>query len=302
MKTAAITSHTASQLVEVSRVRVPFITELAWSADNRYCAVAGGDGVRVWQGTLISQSHHVIALEAPAKSIVFMPEHRLAIACVDGWLRLFVLDNGQALAALRLSATAALTCVTALENERLAVGTGDGTLFLIQHADNALHVEAQLQAHMGELSALTFHSPDHLVTAARDNTARLWMLSTQSSSYTFAHSDWVRDIDTSGNTLAVACKDGTIYLWSLTDGTHLQSWNAHEGGVDAVAFSPDGALLASGGRDQFVYLWNVTNGERVAQLSGHTKPVLTVAFNSSGTSLASGSGDNTVRVWQVQNG
>ena len=73
--------------------------------------------------------------------------------------------------------------------------------------------------------------------------------------------------------------------------------NAHPDGVDTVAFSPDGALLATGGRDGLVKVWDAQTGAELISLSGHERPVLTVAFSPTGGMLISGSGDNTLRAW-----
>jgi len=69
--------------------------------------------------------------------------------------------------------------------------------------------------------------------------------------------------------------------------------------VNSVAFSPDGAVIASGSRDQSVILWDAESGELLRTLEGHTDQVWTVAFSPDGATLASASDDATVRLWRV---
>ena len=65
----------------------------------------------------------------------------------------------------------------------------------------------------------------------------------------------------------------------------------------AVAFSPDGATLASAGDDATVRLWNAKSGAALAVLTGHASPVNDVVFSHDGDSLASAGADATIRVW-----
>ena len=46
-------------------------------------------------------------------------------------------------------------------------------------------------------------------------------------------------------------------VWDLATGKLLQTLTGHLGEVRAVAFSPDGSLIASGGDDLEIKLWQL---------------------------------------------
>ena len=74
------------------------------------------------------------------------------------------------------------------------------------------------------------------------------------------------------------------------------------GAVVGVAFSPDGAYLASASRDESLRMWCVAAAGLEPASAGHTASVWSVAFSPDGKLLASGSRDGSVRLWAAADG
>ncbi|MCW2842743.1 MAG: repeat-containing protein [Nocardioides sp.] len=66
-----------------------------------------------------------------------------------------------------------------------------------------------------------------------------------------------------GSVLASAGHDGSLRLWSVEDGTLLDELRTASEAPDQLAFSSDGERLAVAGPDAPVELWDVTSGDRV---------------------------------------
>lgn len=80
-------------------------------------------------------------------------------------------------------------------------------------------------------------------------------------------------------------------------------WQAkYAGGVETVAFSPDGTLLAAACWDHKVRLHDVASGKLKRVLTGHKDRVLAVAIAPDGASLASGGRDGIIKLWNVAGG
>ncbi len=98
-------------------------------------------------------------------------------------------------------------------------------------------------------------------------------------------------------------KDFTEIGGSPVPGLTLrQVLRGHTGYIARIAWSPDGAYLASPSYDKTIRIWDARSGECVHTLQGHTWSVRGVAWSLDGQRLASASGDETVRLWDAASG
>ncbi len=114
-----------------------------------------------------------------------------------------------------------------------------------------------------------------------------------------------------GELVAATAPDGSVEVWELAGGLPVQTLRT--GSAPAVmAFSPDGALLATGHTEpagRRVRIWGVEDGRAVATLSVrvgsevlYEKLNWALAFCPDGSLLATGDVDNNVKLWRVADG
>ncbi len=100
----------------------------------------------------------------------------------------------------------------------------------------------------------------------------------------------------------VDLQDANFARADLTRSVFTETFDA----VNAIAFSPDGKLLAAVSANGEIRLWQMSGYPQTGQLllswQGHGGSVQAVAFSPDGGTLVTGSNDQTVKLWEVQTG
>ncbi len=102
---------------------------------------------------------------------------------------------------------------------------------------------------------------------------------------------------------------GEVRLWDMTTGATIARWPVGDRGVDSVAFSPDGKLLAgrvhgmAGPRpSRAIVLWDVASRRELRTFGGPAGRIAALAFSPDGKLLATTGADRMARFWDVATG
>jgi len=154
-----------------------------------------------------------------------------------------------------------------------------------------------------------------LAAGSPDKVARVWDLASGRLGAALAgHTAWVTGVafDPAPADLAAArrlatatARDG-VQVWDLEAGQPVAARRpvGNTDSVRALAYSPDGALLATGSPDEAVWLWDADGGapRGVLDAAGLGQGdwcacVWSLAFSPDGRWLATGATDARVRLW-----
>jgi RNA polymerase sigma factor (sigma-70 family) len=242
---------------------------LARSADGKLVATGGTDGtVTLWEAATGRRLRELAGHRGQVVALAFSPDgRRLATAGWEPTVRVWDVAGGRQ--------ERAITCAGASHQMEAVAFSPDGRRLAV--ADYGRGVVRLLDAATGEeLRQLAQGGPAALAFAP------------------------------DGKTLAAGGRGGgAVVLWDVATGGKVRTIPVRPGNglaiTDAVAFSPDGRLLATGHHHTAVCLWEAATGKLVREIeTGGVTWCL--AFSPDGAYLASGGTDGKATLWEVATG
>ncbi len=100
--------------------------------------------------------------------------------------------------------------------------------------------------------------------------------------------------------MANGIRGDNVEVWSTTNGARKLLLKTKNGEAGAVAFSPDGRLLAVG-TEGSVELWSMPSGQRVGVMGEMDFDVRALSFDAKGKNLLVAGGSNDIALWSVKN-
>jgi WD40 repeat protein/tRNA A-37 threonylcarbamoyl transferase component Bud32 len=314
-----VTLHDAETGKEVGRFtgHTKAATAVTFSPDGRHAASAGADGTLcIWETASGKELFRRTGLKVPVTKLAFMGfGQRVVLSTLEGALLVWdpeadeshVVFGGNGAPVAWRGDVRQVAILNPVHTVRVCDATMNRELF-------------NLRGHTGPVVSMAYSADGtHLATAGADRTVKVWAVVGEMEILDFtSHRGVVNGLAYSpdGKRLATASADGTLRVREAATGQEVLLLRPHKNayrhavidqthtlaGVSAVAYSPDGTMLATGGADTSISIRNAVTGALIRTLTGHQDAVTGVAFSRDGRLLASSSWDRTVRVWDLATG
>ncbi len=273
------------------------IYAVVFSPDGRLVASTHSHGeARIWD---VATGKKVHALVDPfggvARCASFSPDGKL-FATDKGIPGVWEVATGKLLRRLEGKHTGYVTSMMfAPDGRSIVLGTSDDKSIWFHDPATGKAIR-RLEGHTAAvLVAVYSKDGNKLATGSKDETARVWDLSSEKILRQFAHSEAVLDVALSPDDKLLATQTGkAISVWSIVSGEKVHDF-ASPGELRSLAFSPDGKILASA-TDH----WDMSTGKKVWECKDNSG--YPTAFSPDGKIVALGGFNGVLGLYDTASG
>jgi WD40 repeat protein len=239
---------------------------------------------------------------ADSQTAVFSPDGRWLILAGS---RMHILDAGTYQETRTINLRMAGLAVSPDGRILAAVGHPGIILFDLPGGDERLTIPRTVADTSATSNGFLAFSPDSATLAAIvDNVVKLYDTADGAEKGTIvATMPYNIAFSPDGRYLYAGGWAANITAWDVFSGENVLDFGSGSNGVNRMALSPDGGLLATVGTFYGeITLWNTATGHPARTLTGHTDSVTSLAFSPDGRLLFSASRDVTLRIWDTASG
>jgi RNA polymerase sigma factor (sigma-70 family) len=312
-----------------ARLRQPLgVTAIAFAADGKQLVSAGNHRIRVWDSATGKEVRQLEAINIMGLAV--SPVGGVMASAQNNNVQVSDLATGKPKLNLHTPgfAVAISPDGRVLATGGRTAGQSDPVVLWDLRTGNKLR---SLSGSMYQVFGLAFSPSGKSLAAvscgnsgfsppksARPEIIRLWEVETGKLHELEGHAGGASSLAFSpdGKVLTTGGQDGALIWWDSATRKQLRKiklvedvyyhprkgYGTGSGGIQALAFAPNGKTLASANHDGTVRLFDAATGKQVQVLRGHAHSVVGVALSPDGKVLASGSADHTVRLWSTTTG
>jgi WD40 repeat protein len=271
-------SSDGSKLLNRLVGEAPRIESIAFSPDGKRLAVSGGAPARfgeiqVWDVAAAKLVSAVKISPDCLYGVSFSPDgQKVAFGCTDKTVRMLQLSDGKEILKVDSHSDWVLATTFSLDGKRLLSGSRDRAMKLLD-ATSGQFIDDINKLLEGVLCMARHPKRDEAVYGGDLGGIRIYRMA-ENQQRTAANNDF----------------------------NLLREFERQPGPVRAVAFSPDGSLVAAGGGFPDVPIYKTSDGSRVATLRGQEGAIFTLAFHPNNGEIATGGYDGSIRLYEASSG
>ncbi len=215
-----------------------------------------------------------------------------------GEIKVWELSSGKELKTLKFDGCDVRELVFAKEGNVLMSGRADGKVDWWEEPPTMLRIKTETNP-FGEHGRVVISRAGKVIFLAPERGAMRIFDREKNEKWFCPQPGYIVSVAPTPDGRLVAVGTTEIKVWNVGTGKAEAALGGFKVGVFALAFSPDGKILAAGRATGEITLWDVTAKKELATMAFHKGAVTCLAFSPDGKLLASGGDDGTVNLWRV---